>query len=110
MSTGFCNLRGLREILEYLEYGSHVCRWHGEDFIAIVVQDELILEVPGPWWRSACRCNMGVATLVVLEVLFALADDLFVGPTIGAMGVAVKAICPLLVILAAEGLGVQRDD
>ena len=48
-------------------------------------------------------------TLVALKVLFALADDLFVGPAISAEGVAVKAICPLLVVLAAEGLGVQRD-
>ena len=96
--------------LECLEQSGHVYGWRGEDFMAIVVQDELILEVPGPWWRSACRCNMGVATLVVLEVLFALANDLFVGPVIGAKGVAVKAICPLLVILADEGLGVQRDD
>jgi len=104
MSTGFCNLRGLREILEYLEYGSHVCRWHGEDFIAIVVQDELILEVPGPWWRSTPSSNPGVATLVVLEIFFALADDFLVGLTIGTESVAVEVICTLLIILAVEGL------
>ena len=78
--------------------------------MAVVVQDELILEVPRPWWRSTPSCNPGVATLAVVEIFFALADDLLVGPTIGAKGVAMKAICPLLVILAAEGLRVQRDD
>ena len=80
--------------------GGHVCRWRGEDFMAVVVQDELVLEIPGPWWRSTWRCNPGVATLVVLEVLFALADDLFIGPAIGMKGIAVKAFCPLLFALA----------
>ena len=46
MSTGFCNLGSLRETLEYWEYGSHVCRWHGEDFVAVIIQDELMFEVP----------------------------------------------------------------
>ena len=55
-------------------------------------------------------CNPGVATLAVVEIFFALADDLLVGPTIGAKSVAVEAFCPLLVVLAVEGLGVQRDD
>ena len=59
-STGFCNLRGLRNILEYLEYGGHVCRWRGKDIMAIVVQDELVLEVPDPWWRSTSSCNLGM--------------------------------------------------
>jgi hypothetical protein len=27
----------LRKILEYLEYDGHVCRWRGEDFMAVVV-------------------------------------------------------------------------
>jgi len=109
-STGFCNLRGLRKTLEYLEYGGHVYRWCGEDFVAVVVQDELVLKVPGPWWRSTPPCNPGVATLAVVEIFFALADDLLVGPTIGTKSVAVKAFCPLLVVLAIEGLRIQRDD
>ena len=54
--------------------------------------------------------NPGVATPVVLEIFFALADDLLVGPTIGAKGVAVKTLRLLLVILAGDGLKVQRDD
>ena len=45
-------------------------------------------------------CNLGVATLVVLEIFFALADDLLVGPTIGAESVAVEAICTFLIVLA----------
>jgi hypothetical protein len=48
--------------------------------------------------------------LIVLEIFFALADDLLVGPTIGTESVAVEAICTLLIILAIEGLGIQRDD
>ena len=47
-SIGFCSLRSLREIVKYLEYDSHVCRWRGEDFVAVVIQDELMFEVPGP--------------------------------------------------------------
>ena len=54
--------------------------------------------------------NPGVATLVVLEVFFALADDLFVGPAIGTESVVVKVICPVLIVLAVEGLRVERDD
>ena len=83
-----------------MEHGGHVGRWCGEDLVAIVVQDELVLEVPGPWWRSTWRCNPGFATLVVLDVLIALADDLFIGLAIGMKGVAVKAFCLLLVALA----------
>ena len=107
---GFCNLRSLVKVLEYLEYGGHVCRWRGEDLVAVVVQDKLVLEVPGPWWRSMSSSNPGIATLTVVEIFFTLADDLLIGPTIGVKGIAVKAICPLLVILAIEGLRVQRDD
>ena len=100
----------MRKTLEYLEHSGHVYGWCGEDFMAVVVRDELILEVPGPWWRSTPSSNPGVATLVVLEIFFTLADDLLIGPTIGTKGIAVKAICPLLVILAVEGLRVQRDN
>ena len=78
--------------------------------MAVIVQDELVLKVPGPWWRSTPPCNPGVATLAVVEIFFALANDLLVGPTIGTKSVAVKAFCPLLVVLAIEGLEVQRDD
>ena len=76
-SMGFCNLGGLRNTLEYLEYGGHVCRWRSEDFVAVVVEDELILKVPGPWWRSTPLCNPRVATLAVVEIFFALADPTF---------------------------------
>jgi len=110
MSASFCNLGSLEKALEYLEYSGHVGRWRGEDLMAVVVQDELIFEVPGPWWRSTPSCNPGDATLAVVEIFFALADDLLVGPTISAKSVAVKAFCPLLVILTIEGLGVQLDD
>ena len=46
--------------------------------------------------------------LVVLKIFFALVDDLLVGPTIGAKSIAVKALCPLLIVLTVEGLGIQR--
>jgi len=90
------------KVLEYLEYGGHVCRWRGEDFMAVVIQDELVLGIPGPWWRSTPSCHP--------RVFFALVNDLLVGPAIGAKSIAVKVIYLLLVILAIEGLGVQRDD
>ena len=105
-STDFCNLRSLRKALEYLEHGGHVCGWHGKYFMAVVVLDELVLEVPGPWWRSMPSSNPGVAMLVVLEIFFTLADELLISPATGTKGIAVKVICPLLVILAVEGLGV----
>ena len=82
MSLGFCNLRSLGKVLEHLEYGGHVCRWRGEDFMAVVVQDELVLEVPGPWWRWMLPSNPGVAALGVLEVFFATPDDFLVGPAV----------------------------
>ena len=98
------------KVLEYLEYGGHVCRWRGEDFMAVVIQDELVLGIPGPWWRSTPPCNPGVATLAVVEIFFTLADDLLISPTVGAKRDAVKTFCPLLVVLVVEGLRVQRDD
>ena len=50
--------------------------------------------------------NPRVAALGILEVFFATADDFFVGPATGTKGIAVKTLCPLLVVLAAERLGV----
>ena len=44
-------------------------------------------------------CNPGVATLIVLEIFFALADDLLVGPMIDKESVVVEAICTLLIFL-----------
>ena len=110
MSTGFCNLGSLRKILEYLDYGGHVCRWRGKDFMSIVVQDELVLEVPGPWRRWALSSNPGVAALGILEIFFTTLDDFLIGPAIGAEAVAVKTLHPLLVVLTGEGLGVPQDD
>ena len=78
--------------------------------VAVVVQDELVLEVPGPRWRWTPPSNPRVAALGVLEIFFGLQDDVHVGPTIGAKGVAVKTLRPLLVVLAGDGLRVQRDD
>ena len=106
-STGLCNLRSLRKTLEYLEYSGHVCGWCGEDFLAVVVQEEFVFEVPGPWWRSTPSPNPGVAALGILEIFFTLADDILVGLMIGVKSVAVEAFCLLLVVLAVEGLGVQ---
>ena len=45
---GFLNLGSLRKTFEYLKNGGHVGRWHGEDLVTVVVEDELVLEVPGP--------------------------------------------------------------
>ena len=78
--------------------------------MAVVVQDELIFEVPGPWWRWTPPSNPGVAVLGIIEIFFTPLDDFLVGPVIGAKSVAVKALFPLLVIFAGEGLRVQRDD
>ena len=78
--------------------------------LAIVVQDKLVLEVLGPWWRSTCSCNLGVVTFIILEVFFALEDGLVIGPALGVESVAVEAIYPMLIVLAIEGLRVERDD
>ena len=75
--------------------------------VAVVVQDELVLEVHGPRWRWTPPSNPRVAALGILEIFFGLQDDVLVGPTIGAKGVAVKTLRPLLVILAGKGLRVQ---
>ena len=47
-STSFFDFMGVGKRLEYLEYGGHVGRWRGEDIMAVVLQHELILQVPGP--------------------------------------------------------------
>jgi len=78
--------------------------------MAVVIQDELVFEVPGPWWRWTPSSNPGVATLSIFEIFLGLLDECLVGPTIGAETVAVKTFRPLLIVFADEGLGVQRDD
>ena len=78
--------------------------------MAVVIQDELIFEVPRPWWRWMPLFNPGVATLSVFEIFLSLQDDCLVGPTIGAEAVAVKMLRPLLIVLTSEGVGVQQDD
>ena len=68
--------------------------------------------------------NPRVAALGILEIFFSLHDDVFIGPKIGPKGITVKpigpkigpkgitvkALRPLLVVLAGDGLRVQRDD
>ena len=78
--------------------------------MVVVVQDELVFEVPGPWWRWMPPSNVGVATPGILEIFFTLLDDVLIGPAIGTKSIAVKALFPLLVVFTGEGLGVQRDD
>jgi hypothetical protein len=78
--------------------------------MAVVIQDELVFEVPGPWWRWMPLSNPGVATLSVFVIFLGLLDDCLVGPPIGAETVAVKTFHLLLIIFAGQGLGVQRDD
>jgi hypothetical protein len=48
VSTGLDDLGGLLEALEHLEHRSEVSRWRGEDVLAIVVEDEVGVEVAGP--------------------------------------------------------------
>ena len=109
-STGFFDLRGSGKTFEYLKNSGQVGRWCGKDLVSVVVKDELIFEVLGPRWRWTPPSNSGVAALGIFEIMLGSLDDLLVGPTIGAKGIAVKTLRPLLVVLAGEGLGVQRDD
>ena len=106
-STSFCNLGSLGKALEYLEHGGHVGRWRGEDLMVVVVQDELVFEVPGPWWRWMPPSNPGVATLSVFVIFLGLLDDCLIGSTISAETVALKTLRPLLIVFTGEGLGVQ---
>ena len=105
-SAIFFDLRGLGKTFEYLKNGGHVGRWHGEDLVAVVVQDELVLEVPGPWWRWTPPSNPGVVALGILEIFFSLHDDILICPMIGTKGIAVMALRPLLVVLTGDGLRV----
>ena len=82
----------------------------GEDLVAVVVQDELVFEIPRPRWRWAPPSNPEVAALSVFKIFLSLQDDSLIGPTISAEVVAVKMLSPLLIVLAGEGVGVQRDD
>jgi hypothetical protein len=50
-SASFFDLGGLGKAFEYLKNSGHVGRWRGEDLMAVVVQDDLVFEVPGPRWR-----------------------------------------------------------
>jgi hypothetical protein len=72
--------------------------------MAVEVQDKFVLEIPRPWWTSACSCNLGVATFMGFEVIFAPEDGLIISPAFGVESVAVKAICLMLIVLAIEGL------
>jgi hypothetical protein len=78
--------------------------------MAVVIQDELVFEVPVPWWKWTPPSNPGVTMLSVFVIFLGLLDGCLVGPTIGAETVAVKMFHPLLIVFADEGLGVQRDD
>jgi hypothetical protein len=44
-SASLHNLRGLLETLEHLEYRDKVGRWRSEDVLAVVVEDEVGVEV-----------------------------------------------------------------
>ena len=45
MSTSLDDLGSLLEALEHLEHRSEVCRWHGEDVLAAIVEDGVSVEV-----------------------------------------------------------------
>ena len=45
MSTSLDDLEGLLEALEHLEHRGEVGRWRGEDVLAVVVEDEVGVEV-----------------------------------------------------------------
>ena len=45
-----------------------------------------------------------------VEVIFGSEDGLIIGPAFGAENVAAKAIYSMLIVLAVEGLAVERDD
>ena len=48
MSAGLDDLGGLLVALEHLEHRSEVGRRHGENVLAVVVEDEVGVEVAGP--------------------------------------------------------------
>ena len=78
--------------------------------MAVVVQDELVFENPRPRWRWAPPSNPEAAALSVFKIFLSLQDDSLIGPTISAEVVAVKTLSPLLIVLASNGLGIQRND
>ena len=47
-STSLDDHGGFQETLEHLEHHSEVGRWRGEDVLAVVVEDEVSVEVAGP--------------------------------------------------------------
>jgi hypothetical protein len=47
-SASLDDLRGLLEAFEHLEHRGKVGRWHGKDVLAVVVEDEVSVEVVWP--------------------------------------------------------------
>ena len=107
MSSSLDDLRSLLEALEHLEHRGQVDRRRGEDVLAVVVEDEVGVEVP---WPDRGALVPGVAVISVLHVLLGLMDHCLVAPSVSADVVAAYAISPGLVTFTGSRVGVIEDD
>ena len=81
----------------------------GEDVMAVVVQDEVIIEVPGAYRRMLVG-HPGVASFGVVQFLLSLFQHgLVVTPSCSEFVPAAVDISCLL-ILTIDGVGVGGDD
>ena len=95
------------EALECLEHGCQVGRWRGADVIALIVEDEVSVEVVSLDLGAPVS---GVAAFSVLHVLLGLTGHRLVAPSVGADVVAAVSIGSLLVVLVGSGVGIVEDD
>jgi hypothetical protein len=106
-SASLDDLGGLLETREHLEHRGESDRWCGEDFLAVVVEDKVGIEVA----RSDRLAPIpGVAMVGVLQVALGPMNGHVVAPHVGADLVTVESLRPLLVGLVFTSVGVVGDD
>jgi hypothetical protein len=107
MSTSLDDLGSLLEALKNPEHCGEVCRWHGEDVLAAIVEDEVSIEVARSDWRAPVP---GVAAVGVLHLMLGLTNRRIVAPHVGTNLVAVESLRPLFIGLILMSVGVDGDE
>ena len=104
---GLDDLGGLLKTLEHLEHCGEVGRRRSEDVLAIVVEDEVGVEVV----RYDRRVPIPrVVAVGILHVALGLMNRRLVAPSVGADLVVVKSVLCLFVILVGPSVRVGEDD
>ena len=98
---------GLLEVLEHLEHSGEVGRRRGADALAVVVEDEVGVEVA---WSDRGAPVSEVVAVSILHFLLGLTNRRLVAPSVGTNVVATVSVGSLLVVLVGPGVRVVGDD